>query len=571
MKYFKSHFPLILIIAAFAWSSVVIATRRVAEVPKDALVIRIGHWQLESSVRQSINEVGKAFAADPRMKKKYGNRAIIVMQDAIPEGAYGQWITSQMMGETAPDLVEIGNGLAAPIWLAYQNRYFVSLSSMADEPNPFNEGTALEGMPLRETFTDAMRSGYVEELQQYMTVPFARATIRIFYNKELLRTLTGLEKPPTDFRGFLKVCQEISEQKDGRGNFYTPIASSAYNMNMWQYGLFDSLTYANLRLADFNRDGSVGNDEFFAAMKTGALSFDSPAVRIRLLVAREVMKYFQPGFTGLQRDDAVFLFAQQRAVFIPTGTWDAGSLVEQTKETFNVGVMDFPMPLPDDPEYGSVMLGPRFEDTRTGFPFGLTRFSKHPEVARDFLLYVTSLKGNTQFNSIVGWIPSVRGAPLPPALKEFVPRSQGMYGCFNVELGGKTVVRWRQDYSKFQSDPSFTFDDFKTDFSKFYLEHGLEDWKEQQRDWRRTILKNEQQLSGARGAAMLDSGGEDSALWVKYRSAVMSRQVMPEVSRAIQVRLVTEGPMRPSGPYELLPEAAGVAGAQRGEGSGGAR
>ena len=76
---------------------------------------------------------------------------------------------------------------------------------------------------------------------------------------------------------------------------------------------------------------------------------------------RELTDQFQTGFSGLTRDEAVFLFVQQTAVFMATGTWDARSLQEQSDGQFTVGVMDFPLPDADDPVYGKFVEGPLFE------------------------------------------------------------------------------------------------------------------------------------------------------------------------------------------------------------------
>jgi hypothetical protein len=84
---------------------------------------------------------------------------------------------------------------------------------------------------------------------------------------------------------------------------------------------------------------------------------------------------FQPGYTGLTRDDAMLLFAQKGAVFMTTGTWDAFSLREQAKGQFEVGMMDFPRPGKDDPEFGQIIEGPRYER-----PSGEFKFRHHPHL-----------------------------------------------------------------------------------------------------------------------------------------------------------------------------------------------
>lgn len=546
--------PLLAITAAFTWACVTIAMRRGDETPPDTTVIRIGHWQLEAGVRQAFDELGLQFAQLPQVKAKYGK--VLIVQDAIPEGTYGQWITSNMIAHTAPDLVEIGMGLAPNIWLAYQNRYFEPLTTLANEPNPFNKGTDLEGIPLRLTFDDAMRSGYLEELQEYMRMPLSRFTARIFYNRTLLRKLTGRNEPPTHFREFINLCQTISTLKDPTGQKYSPIASSKYHSGMWDGGVCLPLTFELLYQTDFNRDGTLGNDEMFATIKSGRLNFQNRAIQARYRMFAELIQYFQKGFAGLNRDEAVFRFAQQQAVFITTGTWDVMSLVEQAKDQFEVGIMAFPQPAADDPDYGPFVLGPAYDPAGQAFPFGLTRSSRHPELAKDFLLFLASKQGNQRLNEIIDWIPAVRSVPLPAMLAKFAPVNQGQYACFNTDLGGETYIQSQQMVSRLLTDPKYQVADFLADFEPYYKDHGLRDWHEQQRDWRRAIINNDKFLAGLRGEALVEVPDRlDDPLWIKYRAYTASRQVMLGIWRAEQVQMVEKGPQRPVGPYEYLPQA----------------
>ena len=83
-----------------------------------------------------------------------------------------------------------------------------------------------EDLELKETLTDGMKGGYQEEMQAYTRVPLSRFAQRVFYNKTLLKKLTGLEKPPTELRAFLKLCEQIHAKKLPNGQPYTPITSS---------------------------------------------------------------------------------------------------------------------------------------------------------------------------------------------------------------------------------------------------------------------------------------------------------------------------------------------------------
>jgi len=519
----------------------VIAMRRSEETEPGVITLRFGHWQLEASVREAIDEM----AADYR--KIHPNVRII--QDAIPEMTYGQWLTTQLMGGTAPDMIEVGM-VQYHLLVQYLNRYFLPLSRYVGAPNPYNEGTPLEGVPLRNTFKDGMRSSYYEEVQAYMIIPLSQFGIRIFYNKDLLKRLTGREDPPTEYRDFLAVCEEIKRHKDPTGQPYTPIASSKYHLPMWEYPLLDPLTYPLLREADFNRDGFVGNDELFVAIKTGRIHFRHPAIEARFRMLDELSDHFQPGYTGLGRDEAVFLFAQQKAVFMTTGTWDAWSLQEQAQGSFSVGVMDYPRPVPEDPVYGDLVEGPNYERMYGGFPIGITRTCKHPDVALDFLLFLAGKEQNEKLNGIIGWIPSVKHTELDEFLKAFQPHLQGVYGCFNPNLGGETWIRWLQLYSLYQVK-KISFDELVARFEPFYIERGMTDFLEQQKDWRRGMHNNEQVLAGLRASALHSDGDEAQSYWVRYKTLLGSRQLWAEIGHARQMKMVMgELELPERGPYE---------------------
>lgn len=71
--------------------------------------------------------------------------------------------------------------------------------------------------------------------------------------------------------------------------------------------MFDPLTYGVSRVADFNRDAFVSNHELYVAFKTGRIDFSYPPIEARYRMLREVTGNFQTGYTGLTRDEAVFL------------------------------------------------------------------------------------------------------------------------------------------------------------------------------------------------------------------------------------------------------------------------
>ena len=545
MHAFRKHCSVLIVVAVYAWACAAIVTHRRKESPEGAIVLRLGHWQLEASVREALDELAEDY-------RRTVNPNVYIVQDAIPEMVYGQWLTTQLMGGTAPDMLEIGM-LPGHLLVQYYNRYFLPITKHVDQPNPYNAGGSLEGVPLRSTFKDGMRNSYIEDVQQFMNVPLSQFGIRIFYNRDLLREVTGRDTVPVTYEEFLGVCNEIRQHISPDGQPYVPIAGSKYHLTMWESMMFDPLTYKVSQVADFDRDGFVNKSELYVAFKTGRLSFHFPAIEARYRMLREVTSNFQEGYTGLTRDEAVFLFAQERAVFITTGTWDARSLQEQAKGEFEVGVMDFPMPDAAHPYYGSVLAGPRYERPVGGFPFAITRTSKHPEVALDFLLFLASKPQNEKLNRIIGWIPAIRETEMDPMLTAFEPHLRGVYGCLDLFLGGETWVRWLQLYSLYQVQ-QISYDDMVAEFEPFYEERGLKDFEELQKDWRRGMHRNELVLAGIRADAIMSQAGEAEKRWLEYFSLTTGRQVTPEIMHEGEMTLVTGKRSLPAqGPYEYSP------------------
>lgn len=558
----KNSMAAIALVGAFLWSALFIFTTREKEYPPGAIVLRIGHWQLEPGFRDALYEIIRDYEA------LHPNVRIVV--DNIPESIYGQWITTQLMGSTAPDIIEIGMGLPGPTWINYMSRYFTPLSDIAGQPNPYNKGTDLEGKPYRSTFKDGLLGGYVEELQEVMKVPICQHTTRLFYNKDLLKKLTGLDKPPSDYREFLAVCDKIRAQKDANGLSYVPIAGY---FTSWESRLFQILTYPAVLKADLSRDGRTSVDETFLAFRAGVLDFDFEPFEKRMKMMWEVSEYLPAGYTGMKRDEGVFKFIQQQAVFISTGTWDAGSLLSQAKGAFELGVADYPRPAKDDPFYGDTLANPIADGSAVMAYFGVNRASKYEDVAVDFLLFLTSQKINEKFNRRVNWMPAVVGAKSVEFIKPFEPNYAGLYAGIDnfVYMSGATQVRWQQDYSNFQAINREQKDEqgnkipseklykeglakFKKSYTAFYLEKGKADFDEFLRNQRRSSFNHDQLSAGIRARALTLDGADSEGLLKKYRGFLRGRLLMLDYSVASKAALA-EKKLPYVIPYEYTPEA----------------
>lgn len=510
-------FPFLAIAAVFAWAGLTIALRPGGTIPPEKKVIRIAHWQLEPGIREAFKE----FAAE--YEKMHPD--VLILQDSIPDSTYPQWLTTQLIGGTAPDIVEAGM-LPPNLLTTYYLRYFLPLTPYVLRPNPYNAGTDLSDVPFFKTYRDGMRSAFIDEAQQFMNIPLSAVGMRLLYNRDLLKRLTGHETPPRYFREFLDVCREIARQKDAFGRYYIPIANSAYHLFMWDNSLLMPATYTALELTDFNPDGRFAKEEMFLGFVTGTVDLNLPAYQARLKILKDLTPFFPAGYTGLNRDDAVMLFAKQRSVFISIGTWDAASLIEQAKGRFTTGFVDFPLPSSTDPEYGAFFPGPRWEPVLSGnLPFAITRTSKHPDIAADFLLYLASKSVNERFNAKIGWIPAIQGAKTAPSLQAFEPNYVGIYPAFDPNIGPESTVRWSQLFSLFQVG-QISIEDFSREFQEFYTTTGRRDFEEMLREMRRGLLRDEHLAVQLRVRAIHEDPQDFAAApWVRYRRAVLGRSM----------------------------------------------
>ncbi|MES2308434.1 MAG: extracellular solute-binding protein [Verrucomicrobiota bacterium] len=394
--------------------------------------IRFSHSQLESGVREAFDLVAQEYM------KLHPN--VRVIQEPVPEKVYTNWLITQLIGETAPDLIWIGQGINDER-LA---RYFVPITSYVGQPNPYNQGTDLEGVPWRETYLDGMAGAYNLGLLEYYAASNAIHVVRLFYNQELLKKISGLDAPPRDYETFIQLCDQIRDYSQKTGNAVIPIAGSQYNAQYMLTPLFSTQTqkmiFSPRALYALRPEWGSG---LAPSYWRGEWRLNTPEIRSGLKIMHEMGRNMQPGFLQLQREDATFYFVQQRAVMIASGSWDSSGIHEETQGLFHVGISPLPLPAKSSSEYGKYVLGAVSEAySKAAGGFGIPRCAKSFEVALDFQRFITSQKGNQIFVNRSGWLPVVRGVKIPEELKPFQPVYEGYPIAFNIvwEANTKRVV-----------------------------------------------------------------------------------------------------------------------------------
>jgi len=447
---------------ALAWAVVVVAVRSFGpgsdfSLTQDKKLIRLVHWQLEGGYVDGMNKAMRDY------EKLHPD--VVVQQIDIHERAYTQWVQTQLIGRTAPDLIELrfgGNLLV---------RYFVPITDMADRPNPYNNGTELEGLPWRETYLDGMMGGYQSELQDYYGIPTSCFTVRVYANKDILKKAANCTEPPRNLGEFLDVCQKIQDYAKANRLKLVPIAGSDYTAGIFEGTYQSAGMYPLIAKMDIDLDGGISDGERLLAEMGGKVDIETdPCWEATHKLQYELSRYYNPGFMSAKRDQAVFLFAQGNAAMIATGTWDAGSIWQQVEGDFEIMIFNFPVPTPGQKYYDIIKYRLSEAGYATQGLFGLSKFSRHPEIAIDFMQFLTSRKINEEVNAKWRWFPAIRGAKTDELLKNFEPHVDGVYGPFgDVGLNGgpDTVLGYKQRHMAFIS----TIPPENVDFDKWLDQH----------------------------------------------------------------------------------------------------
>jgi len=406
------------------------------------VTVRFAHVQLEPGLRDAFDAVAREYMAlHPEIR---------VEQITVPRRTWAQWMETRLIGDDPPDLLQLVNNDPNRIL-----RHFQPIDSWMSQPNNYNAGTPLAGVPWRDTFIVPLTEppAYWARFQHYYGAPQTVFTFRLYVNRDLLREITGDDRTPSSFADFTALCRRIQSWAASTGREVYPLAGcqpAPPNDNLMR----DLLSSQTQKMVGEKIDysGSLGGGGGGGAggeLRLMALegwfrrvwSLRSPEIQSGFKLVRDVGRFYQPGFIGADRDQAMFYFLQNRAVMIYTGSWDYQGIASQAR--FKVGVFPLPIPGPDDADYGRFTLGPCSEATASlQGAFALSRRSRHPEQAIDFLRYLSSVSGHSTFTRISNWLPIVRGVQPQDAIRPFMPRIEGKPNGFAFNVGVESTRLW---------------------------------------------------------------------------------------------------------------------------------
>ncbi|WP_438479349.1 extracellular solute-binding protein [Oleiharenicola lentus] len=417
---------LTVLVVLFGLSAWRVARHERRDAAPDVLTIRFAHWQLESGLRAAYD------AMAVRYMELHPN--VRVEQIAIPDVVYGSWLRTQLVGGTAPDLIEFGQ-IPTGVGDELLARNFTPMTADLEQPNPYNRGTPLENVSWRETFIDGLEGVYrSSNLQDYYKIPMGIFTVRVYYNRALWRAVLGDTPEPTTFGEMQEITRRIQAHAARENQTLFPLASAGQSFQPVDR-LFGAQTQRLALALDKDRNYFTTAPEIAIGALRGEWDMDRPELVRSLELVRGLSLMMPTGYLQLTRSDAMFLFIQQRSMMISTGSWDATSLISQVP--FEVGVFRLPLPAVDDPVYGAAMLGavPSEADLPTEAAFSLWSGSPHADVALDFLHFLTSQEGSRLFVKHSRWLPAIAGVEPEQSFRPFMPELGGTPNGFDAKLG----------------------------------------------------------------------------------------------------------------------------------------
>jgi raffinose/stachyose/melibiose transport system substrate-binding protein len=415
----SNYVAVVVLVVSFSVSLWRVYEVQEVEQAEGVATIRVVHWQLEAGFREAFADIARRFE---KVYLEETGEKVRVVQNAISERVYKQYVQTQGIGKTLPDLVQLGREELGSV-----PRFFISNTEDVQKPNPYNKGTDLEDVPWMDTYLDGMLGSVDQTDLEYYGAASSTASQRLFYNAELLQEAFGDIDPPTEYRAFLDVCARFETWAIAQGrNDLTPVAASSYQARVFRN--MRAATLFELMLEnDRDFDGSFGqNDEVLFAYAGGDFDYRDPRIRADEMTVANLTRYFASGFMAMDRMEAQFRFTQGKALFCASGSWDALSFNSQVD--FPMGIIDFPYPNREDPEFGQYVRGRISEANAPAvFRLAVSKFSAHPDVTLRLLQFLTSRENNQRFNQLSRWPPVIKGAKPHPLMEPFMRKPEGFW------------------------------------------------------------------------------------------------------------------------------------------------
>ena len=455
---------------------------------------------------------------------------VSVKISAIPKAAYKQWITTQCVGQTVPDIVQ-AESVWDQMWQSLATRYMIPLSPFVNRSNPYNTRTLLENTAWRNTFLDGMQGGYWRHLTEFYSVPLTTETVRVFYNKDMFKLATGSSSPPDNFSEWMAICKRVSQYAQTQNKILFPIANSKDTINEMLEFYYYSLTDGMIDPYDSSYWGSYRNETTLYSLYTNTFTFNQPRVEAPFKLCRHIASYSQPGFISNDVSQARFLFTQEKAAMTVGKVMDAKVFADTVN--FELGIFDFPLPDKSNPEYGRYVVARNSESESPSVHFCISRNTKDIDLTVDFLMFCTSVKQNETFNAGVHWYPCTRYAKALDYLSVFKPHTEGAgFRSMLLHSPPQTTLWFVQNFPLYLAG-ELSFSNLVDGLEEKWLTAGSGDFVLRDENLKKTaVVQSERNVASAKVKMLFEEAGEFKAGQVMGEKTVY--QLALEVAQMLE-------------------------------------
>lgn len=350
-------------------------------VPTDKkIVLTLSHYETGGGAT-AIDQLVKGY------EKLHPNVTIKIAYTSFND--YGKRIKLTMSSNSAPDIAEVGQAyvMTGPLVKADLLRPLDDYAKAYGWASRFKPGLLDEArfQPDAKSFGSGKLYG----------MALGGNMAGIFYNKTALTRL-GIEVPFTDVAAFeqaLKTAKSAGE-----------IPIELGNSDQWP---------ANHILSTLISQYEPQKDMLGWIYGKAGSTFDTPGIQkaTETMAAWSEKQYIDPAANGISGDDALARFAKGTGVFSISGNWNVTQLSDLMKD--NVGFTAFP-PVK--------AASPLRATGATTSPYGISSKSKNPDVAANFIDYMTA-PASAKILTAGGYAPLVSSdktaAGASPLQKEF--------------------------------------------------------------------------------------------------------------------------------------------------------
>jgi raffinose/stachyose/melibiose transport system substrate-binding protein len=317
--------------------------------PRENVTLNVWDTETEPGPSAEMNALIKGFEA--------AHPGVTIKRVARNFNDYIKTVKLAASGSNAPDLLQGNEGYSVDALLV-KAKLVQNLDSAAGKYGWTSRFGAGVLAPLRWTNgASAWGTGQVWGIAQKAEV------VGVFYNKQTLAKL-GL-KVPSDFAGF-EAALAAAKKANTAGIMVG-------GLDRWPLGHVFMAVQSVYAPAKQIRDWTFG--------RAGA-NFDTPQTRAAASTVASWAKsgYFENGFAGVSQTDAAARFAKGEGLFFITGPWENATFAEPMGK--NVGFFVLP----------ARAGGPADATGALSLPWHVGAHSKHPDLATQFLAYITDGK-----------------------------------------------------------------------------------------------------------------------------------------------------------------------------------